>query len=347
MKDGTLVARRARLILDNGAYSADAPFFPQLAAMIAVGPYKVPNVFVDASLAYTNTTPSGSVRAPTAPQACWAVEQHMDSVAARARASTRWSCAAATSSSEGDEGPTRQVFDPIGAAETLDKAAEMIGYGRDLPDDEAIGIACGWWPSFSIASGAYVKLNADGSGDDRHRRPGVRHRRRDGAAAAGSRGARHAAGGLLGPLPGHRRRAVRLRRVGIADDLQQRPGRGRGGGGHPRAAADARPRTRWRRRAPTSSWPTAPCGSRARRPRASASRRCARRPRATSSCSAAGRALRRRCPRSTPPGAPAGWAWSRSWRRRSSRTPCTARSTARPASSGCSRSPRPTTRARC
>ena len=80
-KDGSIVARRARLILDNGAYSADAPFFPQLAAMMAVGPYKVENVFVDASLAYTNSTPVGSVRAPTAPQACWAVEQHMDAVA--------------------------------------------------------------------------------------------------------------------------------------------------------------------------------------------------------------------------------------------------------------------------
>src|SRR5581483_2315608 len=81
MRDGTIVARRGRMILDNGAYSADAPFFPQLAAMIVVGPYKVQHVFVDASLAYTNHTPSGSVRAPTAPQACWAVEQHMDSIA--------------------------------------------------------------------------------------------------------------------------------------------------------------------------------------------------------------------------------------------------------------------------
>ena len=57
-RDGSIVSRRARLILDNGAYSADAPFFPQLAAMMAVGPYKVENVFVDASLAYTNSTPS-------------------------------------------------------------------------------------------------------------------------------------------------------------------------------------------------------------------------------------------------------------------------------------------------
>jgi CO/xanthine dehydrogenase Mo-binding subunit len=161
-RDGSIVARRGRLILDNGAYSADAPFFPQLAAMMAAGPYKIENVFVDASLAYTNTTPSGSVRAPTAPQACWALEQHMDSVAGqlgmdpvefRRRNIVK----------NGDEGPTRQVFEDIGAAETLERAVELIGYGKELPEDEAIGVAVGWWPSFGIASGAYVKINGDGS----------------------------------------------------------------------------------------------------------------------------------------------------------------------------------------
>jgi CO/xanthine dehydrogenase Mo-binding subunit len=161
--DGTLLARRARLVLDNGAYSADASFFSQLAAMMAVGPYRIPNVSVDASLAYTNTSPSGSVRAPSAPQACWAVEQHMDELAARLgidpvelrrRNIVR----------EGDEGPTRQVFKPIGAAETLEQAVEAIGYGRELPEDEAIGVACGYWPSFANPSGAHVKLHGDGSG---------------------------------------------------------------------------------------------------------------------------------------------------------------------------------------
>ena len=161
-RDGSIVARRGRLILDNGAYSADAPFFPQMAAMMAAGPYKIENVFIDASLAYTNTTPSGSVRAPTAPQACWALEQHMDSVAGqlgmdpvefRRRNIVK----------NGDEGPTRQVFEDIGAAETLERAVELIGYGKELPEDEAIGVAVGWWPSFGIASGAYVKINGDGS----------------------------------------------------------------------------------------------------------------------------------------------------------------------------------------
>ncbi len=161
--DGTLVARRARLILDGGAYTTDNGFFPQLAAMMAVGPYKVENVAVDSMLVYTNTTPSGSVRAPTAPQAAWALEQHMDSVAERLGIDPV-ELRRRTIVKQGDEGPTRQVFDSIGAAETLEKAVEMIGYGKQLPDDEAIGVASAWWPSFGIASGAYIKLNGDGSG---------------------------------------------------------------------------------------------------------------------------------------------------------------------------------------
>ena len=51
-------------------------------------------------------------------------------------------------------GPTGQVFEPIGAKQSLEAALEMIGYGQELPEDEAIGVACGWWPSFGSASGA-------------------------------------------------------------------------------------------------------------------------------------------------------------------------------------------------
>jgi CO/xanthine dehydrogenase Mo-binding subunit len=40
----------------------------------------------------------------------------------------------------------------------------MIGYGGELPANEAIGVACGWWPSFGVESGAYLKLNGDGTG---------------------------------------------------------------------------------------------------------------------------------------------------------------------------------------
>jgi CO/xanthine dehydrogenase Mo-binding subunit len=65
---------------------------------------------------------------------------------------------------EGSVSPTGQVFEKIAIKETLERAVELIGYGQELPKGEAIGVACGWWPSFGTPSGAYVKLNGDGTG---------------------------------------------------------------------------------------------------------------------------------------------------------------------------------------
>jgi CO/xanthine dehydrogenase Mo-binding subunit len=161
--DGTLVARRGRLVLDGGAYCGEGGFFAQLAAMHACGPYVIENVKIESSLVYTNNQPSGSIRAPTAPQVCWAVEQHTDELAEALRLDAV-ELRRRTLIEEGAEGPTRQVFGPIAIKETLERAVEMIAPDGDLPEDEAIGIACGWWPSFGMNSGAYVKLNEDGSG---------------------------------------------------------------------------------------------------------------------------------------------------------------------------------------
>jgi len=161
--DGTLVARRGRLFLDKGAYCGEGGFFAQMAAMHACGPYKIENVNVESSLTYSNTQPSSSIRAPTAPQVCWAVEQHMDELA-RALDLDPVELRRRTLIEEGAEGPTRQVFEKLGMKETLERAAELIGYGQDLPEDETIGVACGWWPCFGASSGAYVKLNGDGTG---------------------------------------------------------------------------------------------------------------------------------------------------------------------------------------
>ena len=64
----------------------------------------------------------------------------------------------------GAEGPSGQTYGEIGLQQCIDAAAAGAGYGQDLPDDEAIGVAIGWWPSFSVPSGAYVKIDGDGSG---------------------------------------------------------------------------------------------------------------------------------------------------------------------------------------
>ena len=161
--DGTLVARRGRLVLDKGAYCGEGGFFAAMAAMHACGPYVIENIAIDSYLNYSNNQPSSSIRAPTAPQACWALEQHMDELA-KALELDPVELRRRTLIEEGDHGPTGQVFERIGVKETLEAALEMIGYGQELPEDEAIGVACGWWPCFGVPSGAYVKLNGDGTG---------------------------------------------------------------------------------------------------------------------------------------------------------------------------------------
>ena len=160
--DGTIVARTGRLLIDNGAYAADAAFFPQLAAMHAGGPYKIDNIRIEASLVYTNRQPSGSVRAPTAPTVCWALESHTDELA-RVIGMDAVEFRRLNAVREGDSGVAAQVYDKIGLVECIDAAVANLG-GEPLGPDEAIGVAIGWWPSFPAASGAIVRLDADGSG---------------------------------------------------------------------------------------------------------------------------------------------------------------------------------------
>jgi CO/xanthine dehydrogenase Mo-binding subunit len=161
--DGTIVARRARLVLDGGAYCGEGGFFAQMAAMHAHGPYELENVQIESSLVYSNNQPSSSIRAPTAPQVCWALEQHMDELA-EALGLDPVELRRRTLIEEGSVTATGQVLERVAMKETLERAVSLIGDGADLPEDEAIGVACGWWPCFATNSGAYVKLNPDGTG---------------------------------------------------------------------------------------------------------------------------------------------------------------------------------------
>ena len=74
-------AMEAEFITDAGAYAYLSPLVLLYSMVHSSGPYQIPNVRAEAHLVYTNHQPSGSVRAPTAPQANWASEMHMDSLA--------------------------------------------------------------------------------------------------------------------------------------------------------------------------------------------------------------------------------------------------------------------------
>ncbi len=160
--DGTIVGRRARMTLDTGPYSGHGPFIAEIATMLAAGPYRIPALDVGAHAVYTNRGPSGSVRAPSGPQVCWAIEQHTDSCA-QAVGLDPAEFRLRNLLDEGDEGPTGQTMTAVGVKECLRRALGLIGWGTQLGPDEGFGVSVGWWGNYPMASGATVAMNTDGS----------------------------------------------------------------------------------------------------------------------------------------------------------------------------------------
>jgi CO/xanthine dehydrogenase Mo-binding subunit len=84
-RDGALVARAAEVLLDTGAYADNGPRVAKRAISRMIGPYKLAHCKVEVVAVYTNTVPAGSMRSIGGPQTIWALESHMDTIAARLR----------------------------------------------------------------------------------------------------------------------------------------------------------------------------------------------------------------------------------------------------------------------
>jgi xanthine dehydrogenase D subunit len=81
-RDGELVAVRARILLDGGAYASSSTAVIANASCFAAGPYRVPNATVDGLVVRTNNPPCGAMRGFGAVQSCFAYEAQMDRLAA-------------------------------------------------------------------------------------------------------------------------------------------------------------------------------------------------------------------------------------------------------------------------
>jgi CO/xanthine dehydrogenase Mo-binding subunit len=79
-KDGTLVARQALLLVDNGAYGGQGPGLVPYASIYSRGPYSFKHARADGLLVYTNKTYGGAFRGYGCPQAIWAGESQIDKI---------------------------------------------------------------------------------------------------------------------------------------------------------------------------------------------------------------------------------------------------------------------------
>ncbi|MCI0690060.1 MAG: xanthine dehydrogenase subunit D [Sporichthyaceae bacterium] len=124
-EDGVLVYVRAETILDGGAYASSSPAVVTNAATLGIGPYNVPNVSMDAFMAYTNNPPCGAMRGFGAVQACFAYESQMDTLARRLGLDPV-ELRLRNAMSQGSVMPTGQVVDsPAPVAELLQRVARM------------------------------------------------------------------------------------------------------------------------------------------------------------------------------------------------------------------------------
>ncbi len=81
-RDGRLLAMDVEVILDGGAYVTLSPVVLSRGCIHAAGPYRCDNVSIRGRAMFTNTPPNGAFRGFGAPQTEFAVEVHLDRIAA-------------------------------------------------------------------------------------------------------------------------------------------------------------------------------------------------------------------------------------------------------------------------
>lgn len=80
-KDGTLVAAQVEAIADAGAYAFTSTKVLFNTTLTCTGPYRIPNVAVDAYAVYTNNIPQAAFRGFGAPQGHFVAESQMNKLA--------------------------------------------------------------------------------------------------------------------------------------------------------------------------------------------------------------------------------------------------------------------------
>lgn len=162
-KDGTIVARQGMAIWDSGAYAAMKPTaIVNLGGAAALsGAYNIPNIQIDAYSVYTNSVPRGHVRAPGGPQARFAVESHMDMIAAEMGLDPL-AFRLANCLHEGDSLADGHSLDDVRVEETIRACVEHSNWGKPRKAGAGRGISVSDWHVNSGITNARLTVSPGG-----------------------------------------------------------------------------------------------------------------------------------------------------------------------------------------
>ena len=126
-KEGKILGRQIRLVLDGGAYCSWSETTLGKACILSAGPYKIDNLYAEAFVVYTNKTMTGAMRGFGAPQVCFAYESHMDDMA-KDLGLDPLEMRLMNALEEGSLSPTSQKLHSVVVKESLLQAAERFGW---------------------------------------------------------------------------------------------------------------------------------------------------------------------------------------------------------------------------
>jgi CO/xanthine dehydrogenase Mo-binding subunit len=160
-KEGYLLARKAEVFLDVGAYVSWGAFDARVMMATTTGQYRVKSVAFDAYTIYTNNPSSGTMRGAGNPQMNFALESQMDTIADKVGMDPL-ELRIKNSNKEGDVTHQGMVITTCKMVESLKIAGQKIGWkGRHKTGRENFGI--GFSTMFHVAGGARV-YKSDGCG---------------------------------------------------------------------------------------------------------------------------------------------------------------------------------------
>ncbi len=152
-RDGCLLAQAIDVLLDGGAYATLSPVVLSRSVLHAAGPYRCANVRITGRVVKTNTPPAGAFRGFGVPQSAFALERHLDRVAAaagidrvelRRRNLLADGETTATGQAVSDAGASREALDAVLARSrwSATQRAHATFNRRQRTKRRGLGLAC-------------------------------------------------------------------------------------------------------------------------------------------------------------------------------------------------------------
>jgi CO/xanthine dehydrogenase Mo-binding subunit len=132
-KDGRILASEIHVIYDGGAYGMSTEGVVRKGAILAAGPYDIPNVKIDTIGVYTNNTPSGAFRSFGSLQTQFATESHLD-ICAEKLGLDPFEIRRVNAMRDGAVTHTKQTLGSVALRAVLDAAEQVSRWEKGVPN---------------------------------------------------------------------------------------------------------------------------------------------------------------------------------------------------------------------